>query len=427
MLPARRPPMLPSARSSVTYSSATPAITWSKPLTARSCASPPRPGTRSHRALRCGSRCRPNGAERWYPEEEASMHKGNICVRHIAHVLTVSLVLVAPRGSGHAAAPAPTKVTPELVEAAKKEGKVVWYTAVDLPVAERVGKAFEAKYPGIALRVERSVGERIFQRIGQEYASKIHAVDVVNSSDAAHFIVWKREGILAPYVPNDVALHYPATQKDPDGLFASWRVWLSVIGYNTKLVRPEEAPKSFADLLDPKWSGKIVKGHPGYSGTIMTATFQIARELGWEYFEKLAKQKVMQVQSSTDPPKKLALGERAIMADGGENKVILLKEAGQPVEPVYPAEGTPTISGPTAIFASAPHPNAARLFQAWYHTRETQQFFTDFTAQYSVHAQVQSKPGRRKISDIKLMKEDAEGVEKMAEEIKTRYARLFRV
>ena len=70
---------------------------------------------------------------------------------------------------------------------------------------------------------------------------------------------------------------------------------------------------------------------------------------------------------------------------------------------------------------------AARLFQAWLHTRETQQFFTDFTAQYSAHAQVQSKPGRRKITDIKLMKEDAAGVEAQAEEIKTRYARLFRV
>ena len=73
------------------------------------------------------------------------------------------------------------------------------------------------------------------------------------------------------------------------------------------------------------------------------------------------------------------------MADGNEYGVVLLKEAGQPVEPVYPTEGTPTISGPTGIFASAPHPNAARLFQAWLHTRETQQFFIDFTAQYSVH------------------------------------------
>ena len=177
----------------------------------------------------------------------------------------------------------------------------------------------------------------------------------------------------------------------------------------------------------PKWAGKMVKGHPAYSGTIMTATFQMVREFGWEYYEKLAKQRVMQVQSSTDPPKKLALGERAVMADGNEYNVVLLKEAGQPVEPVYPAEGTPTISGPTAIFASAPHPNAARLFQAWLHTRETQQFFTDFTAQYSVHPQVQSKAGRRRISEIKLMKEDAAGVEAMSEEIKTRYARLFRV
>ena len=208
--------------------------------------------------------------------------------------------------------------TPALIEAAKKEGKVVWYTSVDLPLAEKVGKAFEAKYPGIAVRVERSGAERVFQRIGQEYASSIHAVDVVNSSDAAHLIVWKRDGWLAPYVPEDVAKHYPAEHKDPDGPFASFRVTLSVIAYNTNLVKAEDAPKSFADLLEPKWAGKIVKAHPGYCGTILTATYQMARDLGWEYFEKLAKQRIMQVQSAADPPKKLALGERAVMADGNE-------------------------------------------------------------------------------------------------------------
>ncbi len=101
---------------------------------------------------------------------------------------------------------------------------------------------------------------------------------MVNSSDASHFIVWKRDGVLAPYVPEDVAKFYPAEHRDPDGLFASFRVWLCVIGYNTDLVKPEEAPKSFADLLDPKWTGKIVKAHPGYSGTIMTATFQMSRD-----------------------------------------------------------------------------------------------------------------------------------------------------
>jgi iron(III) transport system substrate-binding protein len=340
---------------------------------------------------------------------------------------STALALTAFAAPVKAAAPEASAITPGLVDAARKEAKVILYSSMDLPVGERLGKAFEAKYPGIEVQIERSGSERLFQRLAQEFASGIRAADIVNSSDASHFITWKKNGWLAAFVTEDVAQHFLPEYRDPDGMFATTRIWLSSIAYNTNLVKPADAPASFADLLDPKWAGKIVKGHPAYSGTIMTATFQMVRELGWDYMEKLSKQRVMQVQSSTDPPKKLSLGERAVMADGNEYGVVLLKEAGQPVEPVYPSEGTPTISGPTGIFVSAPHPNAARLFQAWLHTRETQQFFIDFTAQYSVHAQVQAKPGRRKLSDIKLMKEDAVGVEQMTEEIKTRYARLFRV
>jgi iron(III) transport system substrate-binding protein len=338
--------------------------------------------------------------------------------------LALGAVFASP---ARAQAPPPEAITPQLIEAANKEAKVILYSSMDLPVGEKLGKAFEAKYPGIAVQIERSGSERLFQRVAQEFGSGIHAVDVINSADASHFISWKKNGWMAPFVSEDIAQHFLPEYRDPDGMSATSRIYLSSIAYNTSLVKPEDAPKSFADLLDPKWAGKMVKGHPAYSGTIMTATFQIVRELGWEYLEKLSKQRVMQVQSSTDPPKKLSLGERAVMADGNEYGVVLLKEAGHPVEPVYPVEGAPTISGPTGIFATAPHPNAARLFQAWLHTRETQQFFTDYTAQYSAHAQVQPKPGRRKFSDIKLMKEDAAGVEAMTEEIKTRYAKLFRV
>ena len=161
-----------------------------------------------------------------------------------------------------------------------------------------------------------AVAERLFNRLGQEVSSNIRRCDVVNSSDAAHFVVWKRDGMLAPYVPEDVAKHFPAEHKDPDGLFASYRVYLCVMARNTDLVKAEDAPKSYADLLDPKWAGKIVKAHPGYSGTILTATYQTARDVGWDYYEKLAKQRVMQVQSATDTPKKIALGERPIMIDG---------------------------------------------------------------------------------------------------------------
>jgi iron(III) transport system substrate-binding protein len=340
---------------------------------------------------------------------------------------STALAVGALASSVRAAAPPASSVTPALIEAAKKEGKAVWYTSLDLPAAERVAKAFETKYPGIAVRVERTGAERVFQRIGQEYASRIFAVDVVQSSDASHFIVWKRDGILEPYVPEDVAKFYPAEHKDPDGMFASFRVWLCTMGYNTDLVKSADAPKSFADLLDPRWKGKIVKAHPGYSGTIMTSTFQMARDIGWDYFEKLAKQNVMQVQSSADPPKKLEIGERAVMADGNEYNMFQLREDGKPVEIVYPAEGSPLIVGPNGLLKNAPNPNAGRLFQSYCFSVEAQQFLIDVGGLRSMHPQTKEKPGRRPFAEIKKLKDDPAGVEKSAEEIKVRYTKLFGV
>jgi iron(III) transport system substrate-binding protein len=326
-----------------------------------------------------------------------------------------------------AAPPSPESITPQLIEAARKEGKLIWYTSVDLQVAEAVSKAFQVKFPGIVVRVERTGAERVFQRIGQERASNIFACDVAQSSDAAHYIAWKRDGILTPCVPEDVAKHFPVQHKDADGLFASWRVWLCGIGYNTTLVKPEEAPKSFVDLLEPKWTGKLVKAHPSYSGTIMTATQQMARDLGWSYFERLAKQKVMQVQSAGDPPRKIALGERAVMVDGTDYLITLMKEKGDPVEFVYATEGTPLITGPAAIMKDPPNPNAARLFHNWSFTVEAQQVNVDVGGLRSVHPLVKERQDRKSLSEIKVMREDPAEVDRLAEEIKAKYARIFGV
>jgi len=340
-----------------------------------------------------------------------------------AAALTTSSFATVARG----APPEAQKITPQLIEAAKKEGKVTWYTSVDLPVAEKVAKAFEAAYPGISMKVEHSGAERIFQRIGQEYSSRIYVCDVVNSSDAAHLIIWKRGDLLAPYLPEDVIKHFPKEHWDADGMYASWRLTLSPIAYNTNLVKPEEAPKGFLDLLDPKWSGKIVKAHPGYSGTIMTATQQLSRDLGWDYFEKLAKQKIMQVQSAADPPKKLALGERAVMADGGEYVVTGLKAKGEPIEEVYAVEGTPLITGPSAVMARAADPNAARLFYAWSMTAEAQQMNVDVGGLRSAHALVKDRADRKKLSEVKTLREEAAVVADQADAIKAHYVKLFKV
>lgn len=347
---------------------------------------------------------------------------GNMRAHPMRGALTAALIAFSSAGL---AAPSST-VTPDLIKKAKQEGKAVFYTSVDVAVAEKVAKAFEAKY-GVKAQIERAGSERIFQRLGQEYGSKIYAADLVNTSDAAHFIVWKRDGWLASYMPEDVAKHFPPEHKDRDGTHATWRMTLSPIAYNTKLVKPNEAPKSFTDLLDPKWKGKMVKAHPGYSGTIVTSTFQMARDLGWDYFAKLSKQSVMQVQSSTEPPKKLAQGERAVMADGNEYNYFRLKEKGAPLEVVYPSEGTPLITSPAAVLKNAPHPNAARLLYSYLFSAEAQQLLIDEGGLRSVHPKTKEKPGRTPLSKIKVMKDDAAGVEKEVETIKSRYAQYFGV
>ena len=326
-----------------------------------------------------------------------------------------------------AALPPPTSVTPELIEAARKEGKISYYSALELNVAERLGKAFEAKYPGITVHVERSGAERIYQRIAQEQGSGINAVDVANSTDPAHYLDWKGKDWLAPYLPDDVAKYFPADQFDADGTYATSCAWMEAIGYNTNLVKPEDAPKSYADLLDPKWQGKIVKAHPGYSGAIMTATFVLSRDLGWSFFEGLAKQKVLQVQSAADPPKKLLLGERAVMADGNDYNLLLSKDEGKPVEVVYPTEGAPLIIVPTGVFRSAPNPNAARLFQSFYLSVEGQQLLVDNYGLRSFHSQVKEKPGHPPLSSLKFLKSDPAAVLAQSEDIKARYVKLFKV
>jgi iron(III) transport system substrate-binding protein len=121
-----------------------------------------------------------------------------------------------------AAAPEPTPVTPDLVAAAEKEGRIVFYTSIELRLAELLGKSFESRYPGIAVQVERSGAERIFQRVSQEETSDVHAADVVESSDMAHALAWKRAGLLAPFVPAVLAA-WPAEERDPDGCFAADR------------------------------------------------------------------------------------------------------------------------------------------------------------------------------------------------------------
>src|ERR1043166_6754801 len=116
-------------------------------------------------------------------------------------LLSSVFALLALATPALAAAPAPTSVTPDLLEAAKKEGAVVFYTSIELQTAEKLAKAFEAANPDIKVQVERHGAERIVKHVAQERDSNIPAADVVECSDMTALYDWKRQGWLVPFVP----------------------------------------------------------------------------------------------------------------------------------------------------------------------------------------------------------------------------------
>ncbi len=340
-----------------------------------------------------------------------------------AALLGAATLLPSLRARGQSAPP-PSAVSPELIAAAGREGTCVFHSSIELSVCERMIAAFNKTYPNIRVQLERTGAERILQRVTQEYSSRIYAADVVESSDMGTFVHWKRAGMLAAYVPQDVP-RWPAEERDPDGRFASYRASMSVIAYNTRLVKPEDAPRSFADLLNPRWRMRMVKAHPSYSGSILTSTYATVQAMGWDYMEKLAKQRVMQVQSATEPPKKVAVGERPVQVDGSEYVLLNMQQEGQPIAPVYAAEGTPILSGQACVMERAAHPNAARLFASFLFSPECQQLSVDVGNLRSFHPDVKEKPTHQKLADIKLLRTDPIALEQAAEEVKRRYGEVF--
>ena len=323
-----------------------------------------------------------------------------------------------------ASAVVPAAAQDARLEAAKKEGKVVWYTSLALPTAEKIGKLFEAAYPGIKVEVHRTGSQRILQRVMQELQANLKLVDVIHTSDAGHFVLLKEKKLLMKYTPAGVDA-FPAGFKDKDGYYFTLRATVNVIAYNTKLVPAAEAPKGWKDLLDPKWRGKMVTAHPGYSGVIATHVLALTQLYGWDYFKQLAQNKLMLVQSAVDPAGVVASGERQVAVDGGDYYYYQMKKKGNPIEVVYPKEGVPLVISPTAIASFAPHPNAAKLFTDFTFSRELQQVMADSEGLYTGHPEVKYPSDKPKLSDLKLLTVDPEELEKRNEEIKSKFVEFF--
>lgn len=309
-----------------------------------------------------------------------------------------------------------------LEELARREGRVVWYTSVGLPSAEKIANLFTEKY-GIHVEVNRSGSERVFTRVLQEAQAGVFEADVIHTSDAGHYEYLKEMGLLAQYKPAGIDA-WDDIWKDPDGYYFVWRAGVALPIYNPNLVSPEELPRKWTDFLHPRWQGRLAKGHPGYSGFVLTHTAALVNQYGWEFFRELAKLDVMQLQSANDPPQTVANGERAAGVEGTDYLTYQLRAQGNPIDFIMIDDGVPFVASPSGVAAKAPNPNAARFFTDFLFSLEAQQAMVD-AGFYSGHPEVVYAEDKPALSDMNLWVVSAKELLDRADEIKEMYSDIF--
>ena len=315
----------------------------------------------------------------------------------------------------------------DAVDLARKEGTVVWYTSVASSVADIVARAFQEKYR-IKADVVRTGSERVLTRFLQESQAGVRSADVLHTSDPGDFVLLAQKGLLAQYRPQGTEGFAPWVTLDKGGTYYGWRASLCVIMYNTRSVRQAEAPTGWMDLLDAKWKGKIVIGHPNYSGIILTCVASLTRLFGgWDYYQRLKANDPMIRQSANDPPTVVASGERVIGGNGAEYYAYALKAHGNPIAIVYPKEGIPLIVSPSGIAKSAPHPNAARLFTDFIFGKGVMQLLVTEGGLYVPHPGVTYPKDKPALDRLKLLTATPDELAKRNKEIQEQFTRIFGV
>jgi len=259
-----------------------------------------------------------------------------------------------------------------LVEAAKKEGKVVIYGSLESGIMEEIEKAFTKKY-GIPIEYFRAASNKTLDRVLTEarVGRTVSDVVVTNSGPMA---LLRTEKIFTKYISPE-SKRYPDDMKDPDGLLSPiYRMVIVGILYNTKLVKPGEEPKSLEDLLTPRWQGKWVMPDPSRHFTTGVWVRNLEQLYGkdWMSFvKKMADAKPILVESFIPAAQKITSGE-ALAGITYLKYVYIFGKDGAPLDYVRLPKMLAD-SHQVGIQAKAPHPNAARLFEDFFISREGQE------------------------------------------------------
>jgi iron(III) transport system substrate-binding protein len=304
----------------------------------------------------------------------------------------------------------------QLIEAAKKEGELTWYTThYTSEAAEELGATFTKLY-GIKVHVVRTTAQVAYQRATQDFKAGQTVADVFSTTDVGHVIRFKAEGKLEKYVPETEAKAVEAFRNaDPDGYFHTTSAGFVVLTYNSSKVKPEEAPQKWTDLLDPKWKGKVSTGHPAFSGYVGSWVLSMKMKYGWDYFEKLEKNKPQIGRSINDTVTSLNAGERQVAA-GADGSTLYSTSRGNPLAIVYPSDGAILIIAPSAILKGTKYPNAAKLFMEFLYSVEASEVDVKHFS-VPMRPEVPVAKGEKPVSEVKLFHPSNEQIDKGIPEV----------
>lgn len=279
--------------------------------------------------------------------------------------------------------------------AARKEGKLVIYAApghASRQAQEALSRRFNEKY-GVDIEWTSLSPQEIGPRILAEHRTKQNVADVLLQGIGGSFIDIKARGYLLPMLAPST-LQKGVWRLDPARASSKDRDWLYInmplrpsFFFNTNLIPSAEVPKSYKDLLHPKWKGKIVLQNPSIGGSGIGWFQATYRGLGLDYMKALAKQ-VALVPGVADVPDAVARGQYPIAIAATTDRGQQLLAEGAPVKFAQPKEGSHMANQGIDLLIGAPHPNTAKLFINWFYTLEGQLLYAPNNRAISVRKDV---------------------------------------
>jgi ABC-type Fe3+ transport system substrate-binding protein len=255
---------------------------------------------------------------------------------------------------------------------AKSEGALVLYTGGPTAPWESTAKEFSMRYPGIAVSVTGGFSNVLDKKIDAQLAAGKLELDLAVFQTLQDFVRWKQQGALLEFKPKGFD-QIDASFKDPGGAFVAVQVNAHVYAYNPNLVKPEDVPRSALDFLNPRFKGKIVSCYPADDDATLYDFYSIVQKYGWSYMDRYMANQPNFIQGHLGVVRSIASGENLITFDTIASISTDQKNLGLVQAVAFPqSDPLPIWPFTAAIFKSAPHPNAAKLFLTWYLLPEVQ-------------------------------------------------------